>query len=228
MSKSEVYNEDCMAVMARYPDKYFDLAVVDPPYGCGIHKMSYTKTGLSFASQKSAARCRDYRNSGEWDIKPAPEYFTELQRVSKRQIIWGGNYFADVLPPSKCFIVWDKRCSNEMRNDFADCEYAWISPDLGVARVFRFVWNGMLQGNMRQKEERFHPTQKPVALYEWLLVSYAKPGDKILDTHMGSQSSRIAAYRLGYDYVGAEISPEFFRKGNERFERETAQECLFL
>lgn len=227
MSNSEVFNEDCMQVMARYPDKYFDLAVVDPPYGIGVHKMNYTKSGPRIEGRKTQARRRDYRNTGEWDTKPGTEYFAELQRVSKQQIIWGGNYFSDMLPPSKGFVVWDKRCSAEMSNDFADCELAWISTGLGVARVFRYVWNGMLQGNMRNKEERFHPTQKPTALYEWLLTKYAKPGDKILDTHMGSQSSRIAAYRLGLDYVGAELDPEYFKLGNERFERETAQGNLF-
>lgn len=119
--------------------------------------------------------------------------------------------------------MWDKARRGLA---FADCEIAWTSFK-SPARIFNFKWNGMLQGDMKNKETRIHPTQKPVALYEWLLLNYAKPGDKVLDTHMGSQSSRIAAYRVGMDYVGAEISPEFFKLGNERFERETAQGNLF-
>lgn len=115
----------------------------------------------------------------------------------------------------------------EMSNDFADCELAWLSPGLGVARVFRFVWNGMLQGDMKNKEERFHPTQKPVALYKWILSKYAKPGDKILDTHLGSGSSRIAAYDLGFDFVGYEIDKVYFDKQEERFAKHTAQLDLF-
>ncbi len=140
----------------------------------------------------------------------------------------GGNYFADMLPPSKGFICWDKRCSNNMKNDFSDGELAWISPGLGVARIFRYVWNGMLQGNMRKKEERFHPTQKPVALYNWIFQNYAKPGYKILDTHLGSGSSRIAAYDAGLDFTGFEIHKGYFDLQEARFQQHTAQTNLFL
>jgi len=162
---------------------------------------------------------------GEWDVKPSQKYFDELHRVSKNQIIWGGNYFTDMLPPSKSFICWDKRCSDAMRNDFADCEYAWCS--YGVARMFRFVWNGMLQGNMRNKEDRFHPTQKPIALYKWLLQNYAKRGDKILDTHVGSASSLIACEEMGFQYVGFEIDPDYFTAAKKRLEDFKAQAPLF-
>lgn len=209
------------------PDNCFDLAVVDPPYGIGVLSMNYTRSGAERTRGNAAAKRRDYRKQGEWDIKPEPEYFTELMRVSKAQIIWGGNYFADILPPSKGFIVWDKR-QEGMSNDFADCEYAWISKGLGVARVFRFVWNGMLQGNMKNKEERFHPTQKPTALYRWIFQHYAKEGYKILDTHLGSGSSRIAAYDAGLDFVGFEIDKEYFDKQEERFADYTAQASLFV
>lgn len=115
-----------------------------------------------------------------------------------------------------------------MSNDFADCEMAWISKGMGVARVFRYVWNGMLQGDMKNKEERFHPTQKPVALYKWIFSKYAKPGDRIIDTHLGSGSSRIAAYDLGFDFVGYEIDKEYFDKQEERFRNHTAQTSLFI
>lgn len=220
------YNMDCLAAMREMPDNAFDLAVVDPPYGIGVMTMTYTKSGAVRTHGNSAATRRDYRKQGEWDVKPPPEYFEQLFRVSKKQIIWGGNYFQ--LPPHKGFIVWDKRVNDAMRNDFADCEMAWISPGMGVARVFRYCWNGMIQGDMQNKEDRFHPTQKPVALYAWILKNYAKPGDKILDTHLGSGSSRIAAYDAGLDFVGYEIDKTYFEKQEARFEKHTAQQNLFL
>lgn len=222
---TQAFNMDCMEGMKQYPDKYFDLAVCDPPYGIGIGSMNYTKSGAVRTHGASLATRRDYRKKGDWDVKPEKKYFDELLRVSKNQIVWGGNYFADMLPTSKSFIIWDKRVDDNMRNDFADCEYAWCS--MGVARVFRFVWNGMLQGDMKNKEDRFHPTQKPVALYRWLLQHYAKPGDKILDTHLGSGSSRIAADELGFDFVGYEIDEEYFHLQEERFEAYSAQTSLF-
>lgn len=221
------YNMDCLEAMRKMPDNAFDLAVVDPPYGIGVQSMQYTKSGNRVVSRKSAAKNRDYRRTDEWDIKPNKEYFDQLIRVSKRQIIWGGNYFADMLYPSKGFIVWDKRVYDTMTNDFADCEYAWISKGMGVARIFRFCWNGMLQGNMKEKEDRFHPTQKPVALYAWIFSKYAKKGDKILDTHLGSGSSRIAAYDAGLDFVGFEIDKVYFDKAEERFQKHISQLDLF-
>lgn len=207
------------------PDKCFDLAVVDPPYGIGVMSMNYTKSGAVRTHGYAAAKRRDYRKQSEWDIKPTKEYFEQLLRVSKNQIIWGGNYFSDMLPPSKSFIVWDKRCNDAMTNGFSDCEYAWGSQ--GVARMFRYVWNGMIQGDMANKEERFHPTQKPVALYAWIFNRYAKPGYKILDTHLGSGSSRIAAYDAGLDFVGFEIDKEYFEKQEDRFEAHISQMNLF-
>ena len=221
------FNRDCMEGMKEIPDKFFDLALCDPPYGIGCMSMNYTTSGAVRIHGYAAADRRDYRKQSQWDVKPTKEYFDELFRVSKRQIVWGGNYFSDFLPPSKSFVVWDKRVQNEMTNDFADCEYAWCSNDCGVARMFRFVWNGMLQGNMKGKEERFHPTQKPVALYEWLLTNYAKPGDKILDTHVGSASSLIACENMGFQYVGFEIDKEYYEKGVERLEKNRRQIKLF-
>ena len=222
------YNMDCLAAMRKMKDNEFDLAVVDPPYGIGILSMNYTKSGAVRTHGNAAAKRRDYRKQGEWDVKPSKEYFDQLVRVSKKQIIWGGNYFSDMLPPSKGFICWDKRVNDAMSNDFADCEYAWISDGLGVARMFRYCWNGMIQGNMKNKEDRFHPTQKPVALYSWIYQNYAKPGYKILDTHLGSGSSRIAAYDAGLDFVGYEIDKEYFDKQEERFAAHTAQISLFV
>ena len=214
------YNMDCMQGMKEFPDDHFDLAIVDPPYGIGVGTMSYTN-GVERVGHALANR-KDYRHS-EWDYRPDKSYFDELFRVSKKQIIWGGNYFTDYLPPSKGFIVWDKRVQDSMVNDFADCELAWISKGLGVARIYRYLRNGMLQGNMKNKETRFHPTQKPVALYKWILTNYAKPGDKILDTHVGSASSLIACEDMGFKYVGFEIDEEYYKLGVERIKRHTAQ-----
>jgi site-specific DNA-methyltransferase (adenine-specific) len=225
---NKLYNMDCMEGMKEFPDKYFELAITDPPYGIGIGTMNYTTSGAVRTHGHAAAKRRDYRSKGNWDIKPEKSYFDELRRVSKNQIIWGGNYFSDMLPPSKSFIIWDKRVSDTMRNDFADCEYAWCSK--GVARMFRYLWNGMLQGNMKDKEIRFHPTQKPVDLYKWILAEkqdYAKQGDKILDTHVGSASSLIACYNYGFDYIGFEIDDEICHKAQARMDAVMAQVSLF-
>lgn len=216
MSNITYTNEDCMVGMARYPDKYFDLCVCDPPYGIGCMTMNYTTSGAVRTHGYSAAKRRDYRKHSQWDVAPDKSYFNELFRVSKNQIIWGGNYFADMIPVSKSFIVWDKRCNDSMVNDFSDCEYAWCST--GVARMFRYVWNGMLQGDMKNKENRLHPTQKPVALYKWILKNYAKPNDLILDTHVGSASSLIACHDMGFDAVGFELDPDYYKASKQRLD----------
>ena len=228
MATNTALNCDCMEYMRSLPDKAFDLAVVDPPYGIDIMKKTFTTAEKPYGYM--AAKRRDYRKceNQAWDKKPSQEYFDELLRVSKKQIVWGGNYFSDMLPPSKSFVVWDKRVNDDMTNDFADCEYAWMADGLGVARMFRFCWNGMIQGDMKNKEDRFHPTQKPTALYRWLYKHYAKDGDRILDTHLGSGSSRIAAYDAGLDFVGCEIDKTYFDLQEERFAAHTAQQSLFV
>lgn len=214
------YNMDCMKGMAEFPDKYFDLAIVDPPYGIGVGSMAYTN-GVQVVGNALAKR-RDYSGHKEWDNAiPSREYFDELFRVSKNQVIWGGNYFTEYLKPSKSWIVWDKRCDEKYKNSFADCELAWANK--GVARVFRYLYNGMLQENMKNKEERIHPTQKPVALYKWILTNYAKQGDLILDTHVGSASSLIACEDMGFKYVGFELDEIYYKESKERLERHTAQ-----
>lgn len=212
------YNMDCMEAMREYPDKYFDLAVVDPPYGIGEgDKRNHFSRGV-------LARGREYKKFDD-SSPPAQEYFLELDRVSKNQIIWGANHFADILPTasSSCWLVWDKQNGE---NDFADCELAWTSFRTAV-RIFRFRWQGMLQGNMANKEYRIHPTQKPVALYAWIFSRYAKPGDRILDTHLGGGSSRIAAYDAGLDFVGYEIDRQYFDAQEERFAAHVAQMSFF-
>lgn len=161
---SEVFNEDCMVGMARYPDKFFDVAIADPPYGIGADgRRKYTG---------NLAKAANYVSFSRYDDQvPDSRYFTELERISKNQIIWGGNYFLDHLGATNCFIVWDKNNSG----DFADCELAWTSFDSAV-RKFKYTWNGMLQENMAQKERRIHPNHKPIALYKWLLAKYGNGG----------------------------------------------------
>ena len=215
--RSEVYNIDCMEYMKTLPDKCFDLVIADPPYGI-------KEDGLKNHSRSKLAKAQEYTPK-DWDKQAMPkEFFDELIRVSKNQIIWGANHFISQIPyDSPCWIVWDKDNGN---NDFADCELAWTSFKTAVRR-FKYRWAGMLQENMKNKERRIHPTQKPVDLYGWLLLNYAPQGGVIFDPMMGSQSSRIAAHRLGFDYVGCELDKEYFDKGNERFKQETSQLSLF-
>ena len=204
-----------MEGMGHFPDKYFDLAIVDPPYGIG-------EDGLKNHSRDKLATATKYMPK-TWDKKkPESIYFNELFRLSKNQIIWGGNYFIECLKNTKCMLVWDK----DNTGDFADCELAWCSFDKAV-RKFKFRWNGMLQENMSAKEKRIHPTQKPVALYRWILQNYAKPGDKILDTHVGSGSSLIACWEEGFDYCGFEIDEDYYIAACNRIETVQAQGKLF-
>jgi site-specific DNA-methyltransferase (adenine-specific) len=201
-----------MEGMARYPDKYFDLAIVDPPYGIG-------EDGGDKKRNTKFIKTPIY-NKKNWDSEPPKiEYFNQLLRVSKNQIIWGANHFIKNIPyNSSCWIVWDK----DNTGDFADAELAYTSFKSAV-RIFKFRWNGMLQQNMKDKEQRIHPTQKPVALYKWLLNNYAKQGDKILDTHLGSGSSRIAAYEMGFDFTAFELDKEYFEAQEKRYKAHIAQ-----
>ena len=217
------YNMDCMQGMLEFPDKFFDLAIVDPPYGIGYDLQASKSGGMK--SKNGSATKRKYHASN-WDNKPpTDEYFAQLVRVSRSQIVFGGNYFKQ-LPPSKGFICWDKRL-NGITRTFADCEYAWLSPDLGVARMFRYVWDGMIQEDMKHKENRIHPTQKPVALYRWLLESYMKPGGVLLDTHVGSASSLVACRELGIKYVGFEIDAVYYEDAKKRLEAALSQANIF-
>lgn len=213
------FNEDCMDVMRRYPDKYFDLAVVDPPYG-DIPKGGYMNgTGGGLVKQKKY-------HDAVWKMeKPTAEYFGELLRVSKNQVIWGANYFAaEFAKPSSCWLVWDKKRPEGV--NFAQCELAYTSFECS-AKMFAYCWNGFTQENMKNKEVRIHPTQKPVALYAWIYGLFTKKGDKVLDTHLGSGSSRIAAYDAGLEFVGCEIDATYFKDQAERYEAHTSQMSLF-
>ena len=264
------YNLDCMEGMKCFPDQYFDLAIVDPPYGINVGKTAMGAGGGCPTPEpqcsKSARRAEETRrisrsagrrnkqiqhgggtgqlagrNPSEirvggglavspkiykaFDDSHTPDagYFRELKRVAKNLVIWGGNYFIDNLEPTECFIVWDK---DRRGLNFADCELAWTNFKQ-PCRVFKYKWNGMLQENMKNKEYRIHPTQKPVELYKWILTKFAKPGDKILDTHVGSASSLIACQQLGFQYVGFEINEDYYNLALKRLEQETAQISIF-
>lgn len=217
---SEVFNMDCMEYMRGIPDGFFDLAVVDPPYFSGPERRDYYGRKESTIGVKRV----NYGISKEWKV-PKRSYFKELLRVSKHYIVWGCNYYNFHFAPGR--IVWDK-CNQ--KSTFSDCEIA-ATDLIDSIRLFPFMWNGMcqgrsvsegrvMQGNKALNEQRIHPTQKPVALYVWTLQKFAKPGWKILDTHLGSGSSRIAAYGLGFDFWGTEIDKKYFDAMNERFERE--------
>lgn len=239
------YNMDCMEGVKQFPDKYFDLAVVDPPYGGGSQSVQVERErerlqgGTADWENKKRSRFGGLfngyhiENRGDmeqevpkgttkavgadirhWDIAPTADYFDELARVSQNQIIWGGNYFA--LPPTRCFLVWRKLTISE-NFSMSMAEYAWTS----------FNDNAKVFEAQPQGKNRFHPTQKPVELYAWIFKLYAKPGYKILDTHLGSGSSRIAAYDAGLDFVGYEIDKFYFEKQEERFAAHTAQQSLF-
>lgn len=215
----EMLNCDCMEYMAGLPDKAFDLAIVDPPYGIGFgefNRTNKTSSGERFKANK-------YKH-GDWDTSaPPPEYFKELFRVSKNQIIWGGNYFPSLwVSGCKGFIFWNK--GNPVDN-FADGELAWTSFDK-PAKQFDFRYYGNLEGKT-SAQTKIHPTQKPVALYKWLLSRYAKPGDKILDTHGGSGSICIACHDLGYDLTWMELDADYYAAACKRYKDHAAQAVLF-
>ena len=217
------YNMDCIQGMKEFPDKYFELAIVDPPYGIGFDGNTTVK-GKS--GKSSTFTDKQHHIKKEWDARrPTVEYFAELQRVSKNQIIWGGNYFADLLPPQKGWIFWDKKITNANNTNFSDGELAWTSFDC-ILRRFTYDWIGFGYLNNPQQEKKIHPTQKPVALYEWLLKHYAKQGDKILDTHVGSASSLIACHNLGFQYVGFEIDKDYYDQSLERLNGYKSQVSL--
>lgn len=197
--RSDVYNIDCMEYMRTLPDKAFRLAIADPPYG--IREAG----GATGGAGKLRGRVFNNGKIDRWDKAPSQAFFDELRRVSENQIIWGGNYFP--LPPTRCIIIWDKVQPWE---NFSQVEMAWTSFD-GPAQIFRFD---------NRAGGKIHPTQKPVKLYAWLLKKFATDGGMIFDPMMGSQSSRIAAYKMGYDYVGCEIDKEYYMAGCSRFDKE--------
>lgn len=205
---NKIYNEDCLEAMKQIPDKYFELCIVDPPYGIGVN--------VSMGRRKGDKKSNYHKYAGKDKLPPSEEYFTELFRVSKNQIIWGANHFiSKFAKDSSNWIIWDKKFSNDV--SFASAELAWCSLE-GTIKIYT---------QSPLDKDRIHPTQKPVALYEWLLNNYAKKGDKILDTHLGSASSVIACKKLGFEYMGFELDKDYFDKAKERIEKFDSQGNLF-
>ena len=200
--------EDNMELMARYQDNHFDLAIVDPPYGINVN--------VSMGRRKGHKKSNYHKFAGNDSSIPSSDYFSELKRVSKNQIVWGGNYMTDYLSPSPCWLLWDKGFSPNV--SFAQFEMAWTSFN-SSAKKYDF--------NAAANRDRIHPTQKPVKLYEWLLMNYAKEGDKILDTHLGSMSIAIACHNLGFELTGCELDAEYYNQGIKRVKNHVAQQRLF-
>ena len=213
---SEVYNMDCVQGMKHYPDNYFDLAICDPPYGIGLVKTENGSWGIRKKSQKDTCS-----KTFDWDFeKPTKEYIVELFRVSKNQILFGANHYIEVVPyNSPCWLVWDKDNGDSY---FADCELAWTSFETATRKI-KLKYFG---ANSHRFGKRIHSTQKPVNLYSFILENYAKKGDRILDTHLGSGSSRISAYILGFDFIGFEIDSKMVEASQKRFETEISQQLL--
>lgn len=210
MPKIEITNEDNMALMSRYPDKYFDLAIVDPPYGIGIDGQK--------KSIKKGVQIRKNHDKKYWDSSiPSSEYFIELFRVSKNQVIWGGNYFTEYLRPTKAWVFWYKA---QQGLTMSDGEMAWTSLDK-VTRMYTLHRTHLWQ------ESPIHPTQKPVKLYEWLLMNYAKEGDVILDTHLGSGSIAIACHNLGFDLTACELDKDYYEAAIKRLQQHQKQLTMF-
>lgn len=211
--KITLYNADCLDILRSLSDNSFELAIVDPPYGLDFGKFNRTNKNANGNRVKA-----DKYIQSDWDKEiPSQEYFDELFRVSKHQIIWGGNYFN--LPPTKGFIFWYK---HQPVDNFSDGEFAWTSFNK-VAKCFDYPY----YGNINSEKDRIHSTQKPVALYAWLLNNYAEKGWKILDTHLGSASSAIAAHKLGFEFVGIELNEEYFAKATKRVKEHINQLQLF-
>ena len=213
-----LYNDDCMNVMKTFKDKQFDLAIVDPPYGIG--ESNKQRKNAPCSRWKSAKNDIPYQKK-EWDNAiPTAEYWEQLFRVSKNQIVWGGNYMTEYLPPKMGWIFWDKKTGE---SDFSDGELAWTSFNKAL-RKFEWMWSGFKK---QRPEERIHPTQKPVKLYEWILMNYAKEGDKILDTHFGSLSIGIACHDLGFELTAIELDKDYYEAGKKRLIEHQMQLTIF-
>ena len=208
---------DCMDYMKTLPDKCFDLAIVDPPYGIG-------EDGSKNHTRTKKAKAKDYKAYSSGDTEaPNLQYWDELQRVSKKIIAWGANHYISKLPfDSPCWIVWDK---DNGENDFADCELAYTNFDTAVRR-FKYRWAGMLQQDMKNKQDRIHPNEKPIALYKWLLSNYSKQGYKILDTHGGSFSHAIACHDLEFELTIIEKDKFYFEKAIKRLKWHQRQQTI--
>ena len=220
----KLHNADCLDAMRLMEDDSFELAIVDPPYGIGFDGNTTIKGKSGKGSTFSNHQHHEKKN---WDSKRPPlDYFIELQRVSKHQIIWGGNYFSDFLPASRGWLYWDKKIMNANNKNFSDGELAWTNFNKRLIK-FTYDWIGFGYINNPAKERKIHPTQKPVALYTWLLEKYAKQGDRILDTHLGSGSIAIACHNLGYDLTGYELDKDYYQAACKRLENHQKQLRMF-
>lgn len=223
IKENKVYNMDCLDLMKEMVKQgiVVDWLITDPPYNLGWQRITVNKCG---GGAKAIARNYGKKN---WDNQRlSQEYFDLMFKVSKNQIIFGGNYYTDFLPPTQSWIVWNKRdVGLEDKNDFADCELAWCNK--GVARVFHYLYKGMLQGDMKNKDDRFHPTQKPTQLWTQLINYYTKENDTIFDPFMGSFTTAVACHKMGRKYIGAELDKEYFDKGMERLNKVKAQISMF-
>ena len=212
---------DSLQALKSYGDNHFDVAIVDPPYGINHSEIAGKQSGTKYGN--AAAAKREYTIK-DWDKQiPPPEYFVELKRVSKNQIIWGANYMTEHLPPSMGWVFWDK---DNGTNGFSDGELAYTSFERGLRKI-KITWNGMIQYDMKNKEDRIHPTQKPIQLYKWLLENFTSEGDLILDTHLGSGSIAIACHQMKRKLIGYEIDADYYRKACKRFQEQTRQTALW-
>jgi site-specific DNA-methyltransferase (adenine-specific) len=210
---------DNMEVLREIPDGFFDLCLTDPPYGIGMDVQMQKIAGTQYGV--GAAPRRDYGKTN-WDKAPSQQFFEEIRRVSKQQIVWGGNYFTAFLPASRGWLMWDKQTNGF----WGDGELAWSSFDSAI-RLFRFMWNGMLQGNMAAKEERVHPTQKPVPLFVWCILNCSKPGDLIFDPFCGSGTTALACHKTGRRFVCIDREPKYIKIAQQRYADLIAQQNLF-
>jgi len=219
-----LYHTDCMDFMKDKPDNYYDLAIVDPPYGIGFDGNSTVKGKGGKANTFSN---KQHHIQKAWDSKtPDKKYFDELIRVSKNQIIWGGNYFTDKIPVSRGWIYWDKKITNKKNKNFSDGELAWTSYNK-ILKKYTYDWIGFGYLNNPQAEKKIHPTQKPVEIYKFILIDYIKPNDKILDTHGGSMSIAIACHDMGFNLDLCELDKDYFEAGQKRFKTHTDQARFF-
>ena len=226
------HNADCMDIMKQYPDKYFDLAIVDPPYGINAGKRVGTTYKEGVLKNKKGFGNNKLYKSKKWDNEtPNKEYWDELFRISKNQIVWGGNYFTSFLPESRGWIYWDKKLLNSQIDNYSDGELAWTSFDC-VLRKVTYDWIGLGYCNSTEKQTRIHPTQKPIYVYSWILSKYVSNGAKILDTHLGSGSIAIAIDKankldnMNLEFVGVELDTEYYNAALNRFRLTHAQSCL--
>lgn len=211
---NKVYHEDCLTFMRKLPDNYFDLVITDPPYGISM-------TADGFGGSKNADKT-EYVKVEDWDKEtPSKEIFDEIRRISKNQIIFGGNYFTDKLPQSNCWLCWDKRCGVTPERTYSDCEFIWTSFN-SASRIIRFVWDGFIQDSKNKiRDKRYHPTQKPIEIIRQIIDRFADKGFKIFDPFTGSGSHLLASKQKGFDFVGCEINKEYVDIINERLKQRT-------